>query len=462
MTATIQAIDAARAEVARAYPDSPPLALVRSYGCQQNVSDGEKIKGVLAEIGYGLTDNLSDADLILYNTCAVREHAEMRIMGNVGALKHYKARKPGLILGLGGCMVQQDEVADRIQRSFPHVDLLFGPGGLTRLPDLLRETLAKRPGRRAVVRDLGDADADAFERLPIRRDGAVKAFVPVMFGCDNFCSYCVVPHVRGRERSRRREDILREVRGLVEAGAREITLLGQNVNSYREAADQAPGFADLLRAIDRIPGDYWIRFMTSHPRDATRELIDTIAGGSHIARQIHLPVQSGSDRILAAMNRGYTAARYRELIGYTKEKIPGIGLSSDIIVGFPGETEADFQATLDLIRDIQYDNLFTFIYSPRRGTPAADMEDPTPAADKSARMRRLLEVQRAITTEKNKRAIGTAQRVLCEAPGDEPGQFTGHNSAGLIVQFKSEDNPVGQFVDVNITASRNFALVGEQ
>ena len=363
------------AELVRAAYDTPPLAFVHSYGCQQNVNDGERIKGVLVDIGYGLCDKPEDADLILFNTCAVREHAEQRVFGNVGALKGLKEKKPGLIIGLCGCMANQKHVVEKLRQSYPYVDLVFGVDGIDTLPQLIAQKLQKHkrvlldPAQRPVI----------VENIPIRRESEFRAWLPIMYGCDNFCTYCIVPYVRGREKSRKPGDILAEFRGLVEAGYKEITLLGQNVNSYGKGLEEQIDFSDLLNLLCTVPGDYHIRFMTSHPKDASHKLIDTIAAQPKLCKHLHLPVQCGSDRLLQQMNRHYTIEQYLELIEYARKTVPGITFSSDIIVGFPGETEEDFVKTLELVQKVGYMQLFTFIYSKRTGTKAAELPDPTPA-----------------------------------------------------------------------------------
>ena len=443
--------------VKQAY-DTPPLAFVHSYGCQQNVNDGERIKGVLVDIGYGLCDKPEDADLILFNTCAVREHAEQRVFGNVGALKGLKEKKPGLIIGLCGCMANQKHVVEKLRQSYPYVDLVFGVDGIDTLPQLIAQKLQKHkrvlldPAQRPVI----------VENIPIRRESEFRAWLPIMYGCDNFCTYCIVPYVRGREKSRKPGDILAEFRGLVEAGYKEITLLGQNVNSYGKGLEEQIDFSDLLNLLCTVPGDYHIRFMTSHPKDATRELIDTIAECGKVTRHFHLPVQSGSNRILKLMNRSYTREHYLELINYAKERIPDVALTSDIIVGFPGETYEDFQDTLSLIREVKYDSLFTFIYSPRKGTKAAEMPDPISQEEKGKWFRELLEVQGEIGCSSYHDYIGRTLRVLCEGPGrTRDGCLTGKSIQNIIVDFDGDKSLIGSFVDVKITDALNWALIGE-
>jgi len=325
-----------------------PLAFVRTYGCQQNVADSEKIKGMLNAAGFDFTESPDDADFILFNTCAVREHAEDRVFGNVGALKNLKRRHPQILIALCGCMMEQEHVANRIYNSFPFVGLVFGTHSLHHFPELLYRSLVD--GKRVFER--GNDDKKIYEGFPVRRDGSFKGWLPIMYGCNNFCTYCIVPYVRGRERSREKDVILAEARRMIEGGFKDITLLGQNVNSYGKTLETPVSFAALIREIDAIDGDYWLRFMTSHPKDCSHELIDAIAGSRHISKHLHLPFQSGSDRILKAMNRHYDRKKYLDTIAYAKERIDGVSLTSDIIVGFPGETYEDFKQTLSLIREV--------------------------------------------------------------------------------------------------------------
>ena len=440
------------------YYESPPLAYVHSFGCQQNVNDGEKIKGVLADIGYGMCDSPEEADLILFNTCAVREHAEQRVFGNIGALKRLKKDKPELIIGLCGCMAQQQSIVDKIKESYPFVDIVFGVNGIDTLPQLLCEKIAGKK-KRVLVTPV--ERTEVVEETPIRRDSNFRAWLPIMYGCDNFCTYCIVPYVRGRERSRRSEDILAEFKELVAAGYKEITLLGQNVNSYGKGLDEQIDFSDLLNLLCTVPGDYHIRFMTSHPKDASRKLIDTIAAQDKICNHLHLPVQSGSDRILKEMNRHYDVQQYLELMDYAKGKIPGITFSSDIIVGFPGETEDDFQATLDLIQKVGYMQLFTFIYSKRSGTKAASMPDPVTRKEKTDRMGRLLKIQDEIARKLVNELVGQTQRVLVEGAGREEETLSGRLANNLVVEFVGDASLVGSYATVHFTASRGTILKGE-
>ena len=443
--------------MARVY-DTPPLAYVHSYGCQQNVNDGERIKGVLTDIGYGLCDKPDDADLILFNTCAVREHAEQRVFGNVGALKALKEKKPQLLIGLCGCMANQKHIVDKLRKSYPYVDLVFGVDGIDTLPQLLCEKLAGR--RRRVLMEPAQRPV-IVENIPIRRESEFRAWLPIMYGCDNFCTYCIVPYVRGREKSRKSADILAEFQGLVAAGYKEITLLGQNVNSYGKGLEEQIDFADLLRLLCTVPGDYHIRFMTSHPKDASHKLIDTIAAQPKLCKHIHLPVQSGSDRILAQMNRHYTAAQYLELVEYARKTIPGVTFSSDIIVGFPNETEEDFAATLRLIEQVGYMQLFTFIYSKREGTKAALLPDEVTRAEKTDRMRRLLDTQDAIAMKLVAAQVGRTVRVLVEGHGREEGTLTGRLDNNLTVEFAGAPELIGAYAHVRLTGARATVLLGE-
>ncbi len=435
-----------------------PVAYIRTYGCQQNVSDSEKLAGMLALMGYAIADGPESADLILFNTCAVRENAEERVFGNVGMLKSAKEQNRGLIIGLCGCMTQQEHVARELRARFPYVDLVFGTHALPRLPELLWRKLHEG-GR---ILDIGEGEGAIAEALPLRRGGKLRAWVPVMYGCDNFCSYCVVPLVRGRERSRELSVIVEEVRGLVASGYKEIFLLGQNVNSYGKNLTTPVRFSALLKALNDLPGDFIIRFMTSHPKDCDEALIDTIAACEKVERHLHLPVQSGSDTILAAMNRHYTAARYLQLIEYAREKIPGILFTSDIIVGFPGETEEDFEATCDLVRRVEYQALFTFLYSRREGTAAADLPDTLPKEERARRFDKLLELQRGIGRRVHDSLVGKTLRVLAEGPGKTaPGRITGKSGEGVIVEFDGTPELAGSFVHVKVTQAMLWAVIGQ-
>ena len=429
-----------------------PRAFVHTYGCQGNVSDGERMKGMLRACGFVFTDTPDDADLVLYNTCAVREHAQDRVFGNVGALKPIKNKRRHMKIALCGCMVQQPHVAQRLRRSYPFVDLIFGTHVTHRLPEFLYRLYCT--GEK--VCEIPQSDGVIAEDIPVSRDSSFKAWVPIMYGCNNFCSYCIVPYVRGRERSRTVDAILDEVRSVVAAGYKEITLLGQNVNSYKGELD----FAGLLREINAIPGEFLIRFMTSHPKDCTRELIDTIAACEKVERHLHLPFQSGSDRILREMNRHYDRAQYLSLVNYAKQTIPDLLLTSDVIVGFPGETAQEFDETLSLADEVGFSSLFLFIYSPREGTKAASMPDETDRAEKVRRFQSLEKLQAQHSTRIAESMVGRTFRVLCEEENRE-GVLTGKTSGSMPVEFPGAADRVGTFVDVRITERTGWTLKGE-
>lgn len=435
-----------------------PLAMVDTYGCQQNEADSEKIRGYLAEMGYGFTQDEFQADVIVVNTCAVREHAEMRVLGNVGALNHTKKNKPGQIVAVCGCMVQQEHMAERIKHSYPVVDLVFGPHELWRFPELLERVMTRH--KRVFAAD--KSDGVMAEGIPQRRDGSVKAWLSVMYGCNNFCTYCIVPYVRGRERSRRPEDVLEEARELVRQGYKDITLLGQNVNSYGRDLDCGVDFADLIRMINDIPGEFLIRFMTSHPKDATEKLFKTMAECEKCAHHIHLPVQSGSDRVLKRMNRSYDSAKYLSLVDLARSYMPDIVITTDIIVGFPDETEEDFEDTLRLCEQVRYDAMFTFIYSKRVGTPAASMPDPYTREDKQRRFDRLTETANRISGEKHQEYVGKTLLVLVDGEtGREEYNLSARTNGGRLVHLKGDAALVGQFINAKITAGNTWALYGE-
>ncbi len=432
------------------------LAYVHSFGCQQNVSDGEKIKGMLAQMGYAFTDTTENADLVLFNTCAVRENAEDRVFGNVGALKKLKSDKKDMIIAVGGCMVQQQHITDKLRKSFPQVDIIFGTHVTHTLPEMIYNKLCEK--KRTV--SIPDCDGVVTEGLPVLRESKVKASVPIMYGCNNFCTYCIVPYVRGRERSRKPEDVINEVKGLVAEGYKEILLLGQNVNSYGK--EHGTDFSELLKAIDDIDGEFKISFMTSHPKDCTYKLIDTIADSRHISYHLHLPVQSGSDRVLKEMNRHYDTAHYLDLIEYAKKRIPSVALTTDIIVGFPGETYEDFKCTIDLMKKVKYDSAYTFIYSRREGTKAAEMPDPVSDTEKSRWFQELLSVQNEIGENAYSRFVGQTVKVLCEGIGRTDNTLmTGHSRHGVIVDFNGDKSMIGKFVNVKITKSLPWAVQGE-
>lgn len=436
--------------------DTPKKAYVRSFGCQLNISDGEKIKGLLKSMGCILTEDENDADIIILNTCAVRENAEDRVFGIVGSMKKLKELKPSLIIGISGCMTAQEHIAEKIKKSYPQVDFVVGTSALSSIPRLLSECLK---GQKFGV-DISEYDDFSQETVQVR-DSSFKASVPIMFGCNNFCTYCIVPYVRGRERSRRQEDIVSEVKKLVQNGYKEIMLLGQNVNSYGNDLGEKNAFPKLLRELDRIEGDFIIRFMSSHPKDATKELIDTIFECDKVAKHLHLPLQSGSSDVLHRMNRRYTAEKYLETVDYIRSKDPDFSLTTDLIVGFPNETDKDFDATLDIIKRVKYDNIYSFIYSKRSGTRAAEMDDATTDDVKSQRMRQLLEVQREISSENYRRFVGRKMRVLVDDISKKrEGYVTGKSNEFIIVEFEGDKSLIGQFADVEITDAMNWAVLG--
>ena len=435
-----------------------PLAMVDTYGCQQNEADSEKLRGYLALMGYGFTQDEFQADVIVVNTCAVREHAEMRVLGNVGALNHSKKARPGQIIAVCGCMVQQEHMAQKLKQSYPVVDLVFGPHELWRFPELLLQVMTKHKRIFATEKN----DGVVAEGIPNKRDSGVKAWLSIMYGCNNFCSYCVVPYVRGRERSRRPEDVVAEAKELVAAGYKEITLLGQNVNSYGKDLGLDVDFSDLIRMINDIPGDFLIRFMTSHPKDATEKLFKTMAQCEKCAHQLHLPVQAGNDRILKVMNRGYTSEKYLAQVALARRYMPDLVLTTDIIVGFPNESEEEFEDTIKLVEQVRYDAMFTFIYSKRVGTPAAAMPDPYTREDKQRHFDRLTEVANRISGEKHREYEGRTLRVLVDGEtGRDEYNLSSRTNGGRLVHLKGDKALIGRFVDVKITASNTWALYGE-
>ena len=432
-----------------------PTAYVETYGCQQNEADSEKLRGYLTMSGYAITDTPEGADVVVMNTCAIREHAEQRVFGNLGALTHTKRRHPGQKIFLCGCMAGETKVSDRIKKSFPHVDGVFSTHHLWQCPQILHLVLTK--GKRQFF--IEDEPGSIAEGIPQVRDSKLKAWVSIMYGCNNFCTYCIVPYVRGRERSRKKEDILAECRCLIESGCKEITLLGQNVNSYGKDLEDDVDFSDLLSEIAQIEGDFLIRFMTSHPRDASQKLFDTMAKYPKIAKQLHLPFQSGSSRVLKAMNRHYDREKYLELIRYAKSVMPQLVLTSDVIVGFPGETEEEFQETISLIREVRYDSLFTFIFSPRTGTPAAKMEDPTPKAEKNRRFDELCAVQNGISEQIHAQHIGNTFRCLVD--GTDKEQLTARTEGGRLVRFIGDTSLIGTWQNITVTGATTWSLTGD-
>ena len=441
------------------------FALVDTYGCQQNESDSEILRGYLRDMGYTMTDDEEKADVVAVNTCAVREHAQMRVFGNVGALNRIKEEHPERIVILCGCMAQSEAIRQQVYRSYRMVDLCFGPHDLWRFPELFEKTLEKHglPGNKGRVFDPPYSEEGVIaENLPRLRDSSVKAWLSIMNGCNNFCSYCIVPYVRGRERSRRSEDIVAEARALAEAGYKDITLLGQNVNSYGRGLDEGVDFADLLRKINDIPGDFRIRFMTSHPKDATEKLFAAMAECEKCAKHIHLPVQSGSDRILKAMNRGYTAEKYLRQVELARRYMPELVLTTDIIVGFPGETEEDFLDTLRLTEEVRFDSMFTFIYSKRPGTKAALLPMNADRAEIQHRFDRLTESANRVSAELHAAQEGKTFRVLIDgtARGGEY-NLNARTDGGRLVHLKGAEELVGEWANVRITHSNTYALFGE-
>lgn len=445
--------DAARADGSR------PLAHIMTFGCQQNEADSERLAGLARAMGYELSPTPERCSLVLVNTCAVREHAEKRALSVIGQLKHQKAKFPEMIIGVGGCMASQPHRAETLKRSYPYVDFSFCTTELWRVPELISARLA---GGGRVFSVSADAleTTDFSEDIPVARSSRTHAWVSVMYGCNNFCSYCIVPYVRGRERSRTPEDVESEVRGLVADGCRDITLLGQNVNSYGHDLASGVTFADLITRLSAIDGDFRLRFMTSHPKDATSDLIEAMAKSRVAAHHFHLPLQSGSDRVLERMNRRYDSSRYLDIVRELRAAMPDITITSDIIVGFPGETEEDFEATLDVIRRARFDMIYSFIFSPRRGTPAFDMDDQIPDEVKSARFARLIETQNAVSLERNRAAVGAVMRVLVDDEFDDPDSPTGRTEGGKLVHI-SGNVKKGEFCTVIIDDADTFSLRGK-
>lgn len=432
--------------------------LTFTYGCQMNERDSEAMAGLLEEMGFEPARRPEEADLILVNTCAVRERAENKVFGKLGELRALKSARPELIIGVAGCMVQREGMAQKIRQLAPHVDLIIGTHALHRLPELVREVERTRRTRVAVI----PAAAAPLTELPVKRSDKIRAYVNVSYGCNNFCTYCIVPYVRGPERSRQPEDILREVRSLAAAGYREVTLLGQNVNSYGRDLAKPVTFGDLLKLVDRVEGLARIRFTTSHPRDFSHELIEIIARSEKVCEHFHLPAQAGSDRILALMGRGYTRTHYLELARAIRTRLPEATITTDLIVGFPGESEEDFAATLDLVEQVRFDAAFTFIYSPRPGTAAANLPDQVPAAVKRERLARLNQLQYRFTRESNERLVGRVVEVLVEGRSKtNPERLTGRTRTNKVVVFSGPEEMIGRLVPLRITAAQTFNLFGE-
>ncbi|MCQ2424221.1 MAG: tRNA (N6-isopentenyl adenosine(37)-C2)-methylthiotransferase MiaB [Clostridia bacterium] len=437
--------------------DKKPLCFVQTFGCQQNEADSERMAGYAVRMGYGLTDQPDKADLILVNTCAIREHAEKKVFSIVGQYRHIKDVNPALVIGIGGCMVTQEHRADKFKMSYPYVSFTFDTGSIHRLPELVSAALSG--GKRQF---LHSGEYRIAEDIPVARVAQHKGWLPIMYGCNNFCSYCIVPYVRGRERSREPGDILEDAKRLIDSGAREITLLGQNVNSYGNDAGFGVDIAELMHRICRLDGDFRVRFMTSHPKDASDGLIVAMAEEEKIVKHFHLPVQSGSDEILRRMNRKYTAEKYLERIEKLKKTVPDVSITSDMIVGFPGETDADFEDTMTMLRTVRYDAVFSFIYSPRTGTPAASMPDQVPHEVSTTRMERLLALQGDISAERSGRFVGRKLRLLADEVSRTDGSMlTGRGEPVRPVHFKAPADLVGQFVTVEITEADAYAMYGK-
>ena len=432
---------------------------IETWGCQMNEEDSEKLSGGLKPLGHIRTESREEADIIIYNTCCVRENAEQKVDGNLGALKKLKKAHPEKIIAVTGCMMQQDGMADKIINKFPYVDIIIGTHNAYKFTEYLGRALG---GERPIV-EVWDKEADIVEGAPIDRESSIKGFVTIMYGCNNFCTYCIVPHVRGRERSRASADIIKEIEGMVAEGYKEVTLLGQNVNSYGKGLEENINFAELLRRINKIEGLERVRFMTSHPKDLSDEVIDVIAEGEKLCESIHLPVQSGSSRVLKKMNRHYTKEQYLETIRKIKERIPGVALTTDIIIGFPSETEEDFLDTLDLVKQVEYDSAFTFLYSKRSGTPADMMFDQIDEKTKKDRFNRLVEAVNEISAKKNKLYDGKIVEVLVEGESkNDSSKLTGRTRTGKLVNFTGNKENIGKLVNVKITKANSFSLVGEE
>ena len=435
-------------------------AKTETYGCQQNENDTERIRGMLNEMGFEFCDEETDADVVIYNTCAVRENAEQKVFGRLGILKHMKKEKTDMIIGICGCMVQQEHITKQIKKTHKQVDLIFGTHALYKFPELLYEVMTK-DDKKSVV-DIKNSDGKIAEEIPMLRDYTQKAWVSVMYGCNNFCSYCVVPYVRGRERSRNSADIIKEIKELVDNGCTEISLLGQNVNSYGKDLDEDINFAKLLRMVNEIDKVERIRFMTSHPKDLSDELIDAIKDCDKVCKQLHLPVQAGSNKVLGDMNRKYTKEDYLEKIRKVKEKIPDISLSTDIIVGFPTETNEDFLETLDVLKKVRYDNIFSFIYSKRVGTPAAELEFVLTNDEIHENFNKLLEVQNEISKQKNDEYVGRIERILVDGVSkNNENTLSGRTDSSKVVNFEGSNDLVGKYVNVKITQAHTWSLNGE-
>ncbi|SFU42113.1 tRNA-i(6)A37 thiotransferase enzyme MiaB [Clostridium sp. DSM 8431] len=431
---------------------------IETWGCQMNEEDSEKLSGMLKSIGYTRTEEKEEASIILFNTCCVRENAENKVFGNLGNLKKMKKKNPDLVIGICGCMMQQKGMADRVLKEFPYVDIIFGTHNSHKFPEYLQRVKAEH----VQIKEIFDKETEIVEGIPVDRESSVKGFVTIMYGCNNFCTYCIVPYVRGRERSRKPEDVVKEIEELVAKGYKEVTLLGQNVNSYGKDLDGECSFAELLRKVNEIEGLERVRFMSSHPKDLTDDVISAIKECDKLCEQVHLPVQSGSDRILKSMNRHYDREKYLELIRKIKKEIPGCSITTDIIVGFPGETEEDFEDTLSLVKEVGYDSAFTFIYSRRNHTPADKMEDQIEDSVKHERFNKLVSAVNESVIRINKEFEGKTVEVLVEGQSkNDETKYTGRTRNGHLVNFEGDDSLIGKLVDVKIVRAQPFSLIGE-
>ncbi|KRU24489.1 tRNA (N6-isopentenyl adenosine(37)-C2)-methylthiotransferase MiaB [Clostridium botulinum] len=432
---------------------------IETWGCQMNEEDSEKLSGMLKKEGYIRTEERENADVIIFNTCCVRENAELKVYGNLGILKGLKSKNPNLIIAVTGCMMQQKGMAETIKKKFPFVDIIIGTHNLHNFPNYLNEVKKKDTS----VLKIQEKEDSIIENMPIDRKNSMKAFVTIMYGCNNFCTYCIVPYVRGRERSRTPENIEDEIKKLISEGYKEITLLGQNVNSYGKDLEPNVTFAELLKRVNNIEGLERVRFMTSHPKDLTDDVIEAIAKCDKLCEQIHLPVQSGSSEILKKMNRHYDREKYLDVVSKIKKLIPNVALSTDIIVGFPGETEKDFEETLSLVKEVEYDSAFTFLYSIRKGTPAAKFEDQVPEDVKHKRFNRLVEVLNEISAKKNKAYEGKIEEVLVEGTSkNDENKLMGRTRTGKLVNFIGDKDSIGELVNVKIIKANSFSLTGEE
>lgn len=441
--------------------DKNPKYIILTMGCQLNENDSEKLSGMIEKMGYTNTENIEEADLIVFNTCCVRENAEDKLFGKLGEAKKIKEKR-GTIIAIGGCMMQEKHIVDKLQKSYPFFDIVFGTHTLHKFPqDLYNVILNKKR-----IEDIIDIDGEIIEGLPIKRNDNIKASVTIMYGCNNFCSYCIVPYVRGRERSRKPEDIINEVRELADKGYKEITLLGQNVNSYMRNEvlenEKITSFAKLLYAVNEIKGIERIRFISPHPKDFTEDVIDAIKKCDKVCKLIHLPLQSGNSRVLKEMNRKYTKQQYLELVEKMKKEIPNLTLSTDIIVGFPGETDEDFEDTLDVVKKVNFEQVYMFIYSRRVGTPADRMQNQVPEEQKHIRFEKLKKLVEEQIEEKNKKYINTIQKVLVEGKSkNNEDMLTGRTDSNKVVIFKGNDNLIGQIINLKIVSEHMWYLKGE-